>query len=224
MRRTLLLAVAALLTLSALLAIGILLFGGTFGETQGRILGTTAMLAGYGVLGIPAATLLDRQQAPLLAALDAAVAAAAAALAAALIWSGGGSETLGKSVATVTVASLAIAQTAALAPGRQPVRQLFAASVATALLAVALAWVLIWGNEGSRTARILGAVVVLDLLVASLQPILARARSADEARTRLRLHFSSGASRELSVRGRVERVEILAGADRERADARAQRA
>jgi hypothetical protein len=48
-KRLVLLAVAGLLTAAAALAIGILLFG-DFGSTEGRILATTALLAGYGLL------------------------------------------------------------------------------------------------------------------------------------------------------------------------------
>ena len=58
-KRALLLAVAACLSVSALLAIGILLVG-HFGETEVRILATTALLAGYGLLTLPATILLDQ--------------------------------------------------------------------------------------------------------------------------------------------------------------------
>lgn len=60
MRRILLLGVATLLSASALLTVAILLFGGEFGRTGGRIIGTTALPAGHGVAVIPAATLFDR--------------------------------------------------------------------------------------------------------------------------------------------------------------------
>jgi len=53
-RRLVLLVAAALLCAAAALAIGILLFG-EFGATEGRILGTIAILAGYGLAGLPAA-------------------------------------------------------------------------------------------------------------------------------------------------------------------------
>jgi hypothetical protein len=58
-KRILLLAVAGLLSASALLAIGILLVG-RFGETEGRILATTALLAGYGLVGLPSTILFDQ--------------------------------------------------------------------------------------------------------------------------------------------------------------------
>jgi hypothetical protein len=58
-KRFLLLAVAGLLSASALLAIGILLVG-HFGETEGRILTMTALLAGYGLVALPSTMLLDQ--------------------------------------------------------------------------------------------------------------------------------------------------------------------
>ena len=56
-RRLLLTAVAVSITATALLAIGVLLFG-SFGETEGRILGSTMILAGYALLALPAGFLL----------------------------------------------------------------------------------------------------------------------------------------------------------------------
>jgi hypothetical protein len=208
-RRILLLGVATLLSASALLAVAILLFGGEFGRTQGRIVGTTALLAGYGVAVIPAATLFDRAVAPALAWLDAGLGAVAAALALAAIWGADG-ETLGKLVGSLTVTLLAVSQTALLVArrGEGEPRLLFPLSIVLAGVAAALAWVLFWAVEDNAGfARVLAAVVVLDLLAAALQPILARARTAE--RTRLRLHLASGDVRELSVRGRVDRVDVL---------------
>ena len=62
-KQGLLLSVAVLLSVSAALAVGILLFG-EFGETEGRVLATTGLLAGYGLLALPAAMLLDRRRLP----------------------------------------------------------------------------------------------------------------------------------------------------------------
>ena len=57
----LLFAVAVLVSAAAALAIAILLFG-HFGQTEGRILATTAILAGYGLLTLPAAMLRDQHR------------------------------------------------------------------------------------------------------------------------------------------------------------------
>ena len=76
-RRALLLAVAALMCAAAALAIAILLFG-DFGDTEGRVLATTFLLAVYAALAVPAAMLWDQRRLPALAALLAVLAAVAA--------------------------------------------------------------------------------------------------------------------------------------------------
>lgn len=202
MKRLLLLAVAALLSASALLAVGILLFG-HFGETEGRILGTTALLAGYGLLALPAAILLDQGRLRTLAIAVVAQAAAAVSLSLWAVWSGGGGEALGKTIGTVTFFLVAAAQTAALAArrrGRDPrwVRVLFPCSVGLAGVAAAAATGAVWTNAGADYGRVVGAVVVLDLLAVALQPILARAQAATSP-IRLRILVDSGERVELTV-------------------------
>ena len=75
-RRSLLLAVAGLMCVAAALAIGILLLG-DFGGTEGRILGTTLLLAVHGALAVPAAILWDQRRLGALAAACAGLAALA---------------------------------------------------------------------------------------------------------------------------------------------------
>ena len=84
-RRILLSAVVAVLTLTALLAIAILLFG-SFGETEGRILGTTLLLAVFGLLALPSVILLDQRRLPGLAVPGVVLAAASFGLATAGMW------------------------------------------------------------------------------------------------------------------------------------------
>jgi hypothetical protein len=196
-RRTLLLAVAGLLSASALLAVGILLFG-DFGRSETRILGTTALLGCYGLLAVPAAMLGDRGRARPLAAAVVALAAAAAALALAAVWWGDPPETLGKSIGTATLVLLAATQTAILVARRsardpRSVQLLLRASIvlgsATAGMWIALVWA---GDRLSGVLRLLAAVAVLDGLTVALQPLLARARPRPVS-TRLRLRLSSGA-------------------------------
>ena len=112
-RRGLLLAVAALLTVSALIAVVILLFG-TSGALEGRILRTTALLAGYGVVVLPATMLLDEGRGRVLAPAMFTLAAAGAALALAVNWMDDPPLTLGKAAGTVAVAAVAGAQISAL--------------------------------------------------------------------------------------------------------------
>ncbi len=201
-RRLLVLGVAALLSISALLAIGILLFG-RFGETEGKILGSTALLAACGVLALPGVVLLDRRQLRGLAVAVAALAAAGYALALVLIWLEPSSEWLGKAVTTTFLFAVASAQTAALAARRQErdppsVRRLFPLSIGVALAAAGVLSGLIWADRAGAPARIAGALVVLDILAVALQPLLARARPVTVP-VRLRALLDNGEPVELDV-------------------------
>lgn len=180
-RRVLLVAIAASLTATALLAIGILLFG-DFGQTEGRILATTALLAGYGLLALPAGFLVDRARLPALAASVLVLAAGGFALAVASVWTSEPPAALDKTVVTVTAFAVASTQTAALAARRRArdpgsVRRLFALSVVLVLVVAGMAAAGAWA-EIDRDAyfRILASVAVLDVLAVALQPILALAR------------------------------------------------
>ncbi len=180
-RRVLLLMVAVLLSVSALLAIAVLLVG-RFGSTEGRILGSTALLAGFGLVALPSVILLDTERARRLALAGVASAALASLLALVAIWSRSDSDTLGRTVGSAAVIAVAFSQLCALTARRETgdpasVRRLFAASCATATLAAILAVTFVWSNpHGTLAPRVLGAVIVLDLLLVALQPIFARAR------------------------------------------------
>jgi len=177
------LGVAGLLSASALLAIGILLVG-RFGSTQGRILGSTALLAGYGLLALPATVLLDLGRARTLARAAALIVALGAALALAFVWSGSQPAALGRAFGTVTLLAVVAAQASGVTARRQDrdppsVRRLFAGSCATGALAAAGGTALLWTQpDGGTYPRLFGALVVLDLLLVALQPVLARARPA----------------------------------------------
>jgi hypothetical protein len=204
-RRLLLLGVAALLSLSALLAIAILLVG-RFGSIEGRILGTTALLAGYGLVALPGVVLLDRGRARRLAQTTATLSAVAAALALASVWGASDTDAMGRSVGTATVFALAAAQTSALAARRQErdpgsVRRLYAASCATAVAVATAGAVLIWGNPHDAVyLRLFGALVVLDLLIVALQPVLARARPTPTPH-RFAVVLSSGETFSVTIEG-----------------------
>jgi hypothetical protein len=203
-KRAVLLGVAGLLSVSALLAIGILLFG-RFGETEGRILATTALLAGYGILALPAAVLLEQGRQPALPIGVAALSGAGALLAVTSVWwSSGPPDTLGKAMGTVTVFAVAATQTAALSarrPRQDPkgVRRLFAVSIVLAgVIAVMFALLLWTETDGGASFRALAAIVVLDVLVVALQPILARARPVLPVH-HLRIALESGETVALDV-------------------------
>jgi len=180
-RRVLLLTVAVLLSVSAVLAIAVLLIG-RFGSAEGRILGSTALLGGFGLVALPGVVLLDKERARWLAVAGVACAALASVLALVAIWSPSSSDTLGRTVGSAAVVAVAFSQVCALTARRATgdpasVRRLFAASCATAALASILAVTFVWSNpHGTLAPRMLGALVVLDLLLVALQPILARAR------------------------------------------------
>lgn len=177
-RRILLYGVAGALCASALLAIAILLVG-RFGEVEQRVMGTTLLLAGYGVVSLPGVLLLDQGRHRPLADVAVGLGGAAATLAIVSIWGFSEVEAVGKSVGTATVLAVAAAQIAALdvrRPERDSptVRRLFAASCVTATVAGASAAALLWAQpEASVYARLLGALVVLDLLLVALQPLTA---------------------------------------------------
>jgi hypothetical protein len=204
-RRILLLVVAALLCVSALLAIAILLVG-RFGSTEGRILGTTALLAGYGIVALPAVVLLDQGRYRRLAAANAALSTAACVHALVSLWGFSDVEAVGKSVATATILALAASQSAALAARRQQrdppaVRRLFIASCVTAALAAAAGVALMWTQPSDSTyPRLFGALVVLDLLLVALQPVLARARPV-ELEHRFTVVLATGETVQISISG-----------------------
>jgi hypothetical protein len=202
-RRVVLLVVAALLTAAAALAIAILLFG-DFGSTEGRILATTALLAGYGLLALPAAILRDRRRAPALTAVVLALVAAAASLAIAAVWTDSGSDELGKLMGAVNGWLVASVQWAALTlrSGRDDtrlVRVLFVASSALAAVLALMVTVLLWAGIGSeRYGRAFGSLLVLNVLLVALQPLLARARPRTTT-YRLRVRVATDEAAEVTV-------------------------
>ena len=204
-RRILLLVVAGLLTASALLAIGILLVG-HFGSTEGRILGTTALLAGYGIVALPAVMLLDQGRFRPLALASATLAVVGAVLALALVWTPSAGDTFGRTVGSVTVFAVMSAQASLLAFRRQDrdppvVRRLFAASCGTGALIAVIGSTMLWANpNGGLYPRLFGALVVLDLLLVALQPILARARPVGPVH-RLRVVVASGEAVTVTIEG-----------------------
>ena len=180
-KQVVLLAVAALLSTSAALAIAILLFG-DFGETEGRILATTGLLAGYGLLALPAAMLVDQRRLPALAGAVLVLAAAGAALAVAAIWTEEPSDAHGKAIGTVSAFLVASAQVSALALRRPErdralVRGLFAASSVLATVVASAAGAMLYvvvdelvpesharGNErAASVALLLGFALMLGL-------------------------------------------------------------
>ena len=194
--RALLLVVAALMCAAAALAIGILLLG-DFGDTEGRILTTTFLLAAHGALAVPAAILRDQRRLPALAALVAVLAALAATLNTVAVWSEDPGTRFGKTLGTVMIVLVVTVVTAALAA--RPRHRFFLPSVALAYLVATMAGVAIWAEiERSWYLRLLGALVVLDVLLVALQPLLLRVARERVVRP-LRLVDTSGGTSEVEV-------------------------
>jgi hypothetical protein len=212
------------LTLTALLAIGILLFG-HFGEIEGRILGTTIFLALFGLLALPAAILLDQERLRGLVVLLFALSAAGFALATAGIWIVDPPEVVGKLTATVIVFALAAAQTSALALRRREndglgLRLLFAASTGLAFVLAAVGSTAIWLEVNSQLfLRTVGAAVVLDALLVALQPVLALLRRPQRPYA-LHLRLEEDGELDVTVEAsRLARAAARAIDDAERAGA-----
>jgi peptidoglycan/LPS O-acetylase OafA/YrhL len=165
---------------------------------------TTLLIGASGLAALPAAILFDRRLHTRLAAADVGAIVCGLALACAGIWSNDAPDELGKATATAWVFALAGAQTAALTArlaGGDPrsVRRLFAASTVLAFVVAAMATAGMWGEiERAPYFRVLGALVVADVLTVALQPILARGARVSTV-YRLRLLADPGGKREVEV-------------------------
>ena len=117
-KRLFLVALVASLTGTALLAIGILLFA-EFDDTTGRILATTALIGLFSLLSLPAAVLLDRRQARILAYATIVAAAIGLVFTLVLLWGEVSSEAPGKAALTLGLLAGALAQAAATTSRRR---------------------------------------------------------------------------------------------------------
>ena len=206
-RHLLLGAVVASLCATAALAIGILLFG-EFGATQGRILMSTLLVGAFGLLGVPAAVLVDQGRHRRLALASGALAAAGLLMMLVLIWSGDDPpQPLVKSALSVSALALAAGQIAALAGRRRPtdpssVRRLYALSTVVVVALAAMVVLALWLEiESLAYYRVLGALAVLDVLLVALQPILAKIHARETTLHTLRLEVEPGGTVELTVAG-----------------------
>ena len=199
--------VVAALCAAAALAIAVLILG-EFGDVQGRILMSCAALAAFGLLGLPAAALVDRGRGRPLAAAVVVAAAAGFALFMAMLWWGDDPPAgLLKATASVCAVAVALAQVAALWARRRDgdpgaVRTFFLASCALAGVLAAMVVVAVsWEIEAAAYYRLLGVLVVLDVLLVALQPTLARLAAARVTHP-LRVVLATGERRDVEVAGR----------------------
>lgn len=178
-KRVFLVALVASLVASGILAIGILLFA-EFDETAGRILATTGLIGGFSLLALPAGALLDRGIARRLAWTTVVLAGAGLVVTAVLVWTGDDADSGWKVALTIVLAAAACSQTAA-GVSRRPetdpasVATLHVAATVGAFTVAAMGSAAAWAEIDHTTYfRLLGALVVADLLAVLLQPALRR--------------------------------------------------
>lgn len=179
--RILVVGIVVAASMTALTAIGILLFG-EFGTTEARILTTTALIAAYGLLALPVGFLIDQARHRTVVRAALLVPVAGFAVAVATVWTDDAPAELANATLTLAALALANAQTATLV-ARLPledsplVRRLFGAATTLGFLAAGMLAVAAWaGIERGGYFRVLGAVAVLDVLAVVLFAVIARSR------------------------------------------------
>jgi hypothetical protein len=177
LKRTFLWALIGSLLATAVLAIGFLLFA-EFDETTLKICGTTALLSGFSLLGLPGAALLDQGRAVALGWATLLLAAGGLTFSLILLWaeSGRGWKLLVFLVAFTGAAAQASGTTARRrVDDPTPVRILYLAGLVGAVVLATLISIAAWQEiEAPDYYRVVGAIAVADLLVVLLQPILRR--------------------------------------------------
>lgn len=188
-KRLLLIGALASLSVTAALAILVLLFG-DFGNTEARILGTTFAVSVAALLALPGAILLERGTSAALAWACVTLAAAAFVSALVGIW-GADSVTAGKLLGTLASCAAAATQISALRALEREndprgVRRVSRGATVLALLLAALVSFAIWAEPDSSTFfRVIAALAVLDVFLLVLQPILRRLRAGGASMTRV---------------------------------------
>jgi peptidoglycan/LPS O-acetylase OafA/YrhL len=144
------------------------------------VIGTTALLSGFSLLGLPGAALLDHGRAVALGWANLLLAAAGLVLALVLMWGESDSEGAWKTLLVIVAFAGAAAQasgtTARLRPDDpSPVTALYLAGLGGAFLLALLVVIAVWQEvEDEGYYRFVGALAVADVLVVILQPILRR--------------------------------------------------
>jgi hypothetical protein len=177
LKRTFLRVLIASLLATAALAIGFLLLA-DFNERTWKVIGTTALLSAFSLLGLPGAALLDQGRAVLLGWANLLLAAVGLTYSLALLWSESdrGWKLLVFVVAFAGAAAQASGTTARRRADDPPsVRLLYLAALAGAVLLASLISLAAWQEiEDEGYYRFLGALAVAEVLTTILQPILRR--------------------------------------------------
>jgi hypothetical protein len=198
----------------ALAATGIagvlVLLSGNESDTSGRILGTTAAIAGASLLAVPGAVLFDRMRALLLARITVGLAGVNLLLVLIMIWGVEDADALWKTFACAIAAGLACTQTSALVAtrreGERPaVHGLFvAATVVVAVVAALGAVGAVAEVENDVFWRIFGALSVVDIVLVLMRPIVRRMVPPGAEGTggyRLQITVEPGGEREVIAQG-----------------------
>jgi hypothetical protein len=189
-KRVLLVAAVASLSVTAAIAIVVLLFG-DFGHTEVRILGTTFAISLYSLLALPGAILLERRQAEPLAWATIGAAVIGFALALVAVWAADDSERAWRWVGTTTAVAAALTQISALTSRRRDddeagLRGVYYTACALVALLATLVTIAIWKDiDDQAFYRALGALAVLDVFLVVLQPLLRRLRGPGARPTRV---------------------------------------
>jgi hypothetical protein len=162
---------------TAALAIGFLLLA-DFNERTWKVIGTTALLSGFSLLGLPGAALLDQGRAVALGWANLVLAATGLTYSLALLWSESdrGWKLLVAIVAFGGAAAQASGTTARRRADDPPsVGVLYLAGIAGGILLAALLSIAAWQEiEDEGYYRFVGALAVAEVLVVVLQPVLRR--------------------------------------------------
>jgi peptidoglycan/LPS O-acetylase OafA/YrhL len=207
-RRLLLGAVVVSLVATAAIAIATLL-AGDFGETEGRVLLTTASISFFGLLSLAPGVLLEQGRLRPLALAGLALAGLGFVLALNLIWLqwDDAEDWSWKSLVVVVAAALAATQASGVESRRRDgdgpwVRRLALASHSSVAATAALVSIAaLWEVDDDGYYRALGAVAVANVLLVALQPVLRRG-GTQPAGQRLAIVLESGSRVEREVRAR----------------------
>jgi hypothetical protein len=191
-RRAFLGAVVVSLVLTAAIAIVTLLLG-DFGETEARILLTTASISFFSLFALPGSILVEQQRMQGLALASVALAVLGFLLALNMIWiqwddAGEGSV---KSFLVVAIVALATTQASGVELRRRDgdsawVRRIIVASHVSAAVAAVLGSIAVLDEiDDDGFLRVLGAIVIANVLLVALQPVLRRMGGAPPAADRL---------------------------------------
>jgi hypothetical protein len=177
LKRAFLQVLIASLVATAALAIGFLLLA-DFDDRTWKVIGTTALLSGFSLLGLPGAALLDQGRAVALGWTNLVLAGIGLVWSLYLIWSEAdtGWKPLVFVVAFCGAAAQASGTTARLRDDDpQSVHLLYVLGIAGGVILASLVSLAAWQEiDDGGFYRIVGALAVAELLVILLQPVLRR--------------------------------------------------